>query len=146
MNQSVELFEPVFSANNPDLSAFHARGGKFILLENMGDYAQSPYAGIGWHASVVERMGRSRVDSFFKVYAAPNVDHVGTGGPANADFLGALTRWVEQGIAPSGLQLVEQSAKPPFTVERTRPLCEWPTYPRYRGGDVNSAASFECAR
>ena len=142
----VKAVSELMDATNPDLSAFHARGGKFILLENMGDYAQSPYAGIGWHASVVERMGRSRVDSFFKVYAAPNVDHVGTGGPANADFLGALTRWVEQGIAPSGLQLVEQSAKPPFTVERTRPLCEWPTYPRYRGGDVNSAASYECAR
>jgi feruloyl esterase len=41
---------------------------------------------------------------------------------------------------------VEQSAKPPFTVQRARPLCEWPLWPRYRGGDAAAAASFECTR
>jgi feruloyl esterase len=31
------------------------------------------------------------------------------------------------------------------TVVRQRPLCEYPTYPRYRGtGDANAAASFAC--
>ena len=38
-----------------------ARGGKLILLENLGDYAQSPYAGIGWHASVVQKMFTNRL-------------------------------------------------------------------------------------
>ncbi|MBW8837830.1 MAG: tannase/feruloyl esterase family alpha/beta hydrolase, partial [Burkholderia sp.] len=27
---------------------------------------------------------------------------------------------------------------------RTRPLCDYPKWPRYQGGDVNQAASFEC--
>src|SRR6185369_3596373 len=135
----------LMDSTNPDLSAFRAHGGKLILLENLGDYAQSPYAGIGYHQSVVQRMGQGMVDQFFRLYTAPGVDHVGTGGPANADFFPALVAWVEQGRAPSGLTLLEQDAKPPFAVKRARPACEWPKLPRFKGGDPNAAASFECA-
>jgi len=135
----------LMDSTNPDLSAFRAAGGKLILLENLGDYAQSPYAGIEYHQSVVRKMGPDAVASFFKLYTAPNVDHVGTGGPANADFFPALVAWVEQGQAPAGLTLVEQDATPPFAVKRSRPACEWPGVPRYRGGDANAAASFACA-
>lgn len=136
----------LMDSTNPDLSAFHAAGGKLILLENLADYAQSPYAGIGYHQSVVDRMGADKVRGFFRLYTAPGVDHVGTGAPGNADLFPALVSWVEQGREPSGLTLVEQEAKPPFTVLRARPLCEWPLWPRYRAGDPNAAASFECTR
>ncbi len=135
----------LMDSTNPDLAAFRAAGGKLILLENLGDYAQSPYAGIEYHDSVVQKMGRDNVASFFKLFTAPNVDHVGTGAPANADLFPAIVAWVEQGQAPAGLVLVEQEAQPPFAVKRSRPLCEWPAIPRYRGGDPNAAASFACA-
>ena len=134
----------LMDSTNPDLSAFAARGGKLVMLENMADYAQSPYAGIGYYESVVGKMGRPAVDGFMRLYTAPGVDHVGTGAPANVDMLAALVDWVERGKAPAGLTLVEQSAKPPFTVARARPLCQWPLVPRYKGGDAASAASFAC--
>lgn len=135
----------LMDSTDPDLSAFQARGGKLLMLENLADYAQSPYAGIAYHQSVVKKMGQPAVDGFFHLYAAPNVDHVGTGGPANVDMLGALADWVERGQAPANLQLVEQGARPPFTVSRARPMCRWPLVARYRGsGDVNAASSFEC--
>lgn len=136
----------LMDSTNPDLSAFHARGGKLLLLENMADYAQSPYAGIQYHEAVAARLGQATVDSFFKLYTAPGVDHVGSGAPANVDMLAALTRWVEQGAAPHGLQLVEQALQAPFPVTRARPLCTWPQWPRYRSGDVASAASFDCVQ
>lgn len=136
----------LMDATNPDLSAFQARGGKLILLENLADYAQSPYAGIGYHQSVVQRMGADNVRRFFRLYTAPGIDHVGTGGPGNADLFPALVGWVEQGREPAGLRLVQQEAKPPFSVVRERPLCEWPAWPRYQGGDPNAAASFQCVR
>jgi len=136
----------LMDSTNPDLGPFQARGGKLILLENLGDYAQSPYAGIGYFEAVVQKLGRDRVGSFMRLYTAPGVDHVGTGGPANADFLGALVDWVERGNAPAGLQLAEQNAKPPFATQRSRPLCEWPLWPRYKGGDSALAASFECVK
>jgi len=134
----------LMDSTNPDLSAFRARGGKLIVLENLADYAQSPYAGIAYVESVKARLGRDQAAEFLRLYTAPGVDHVGTGAPDNADFLGALVSWVEQGTAPSGLTLLEQNPKPPFTTLRSRPLCEWPALPRYRAGDANAAASFDC--
>lgn len=134
----------LMDSTNPDLSAFRARGGKLLMLENMADYAQSPYAGIGYYQSVVATLGQATVDSFFKLYTAPGVDHVGSGAPANVDMLSALVAWVERGQAPSGLQLVDHSFSPPFAVMRARPLCTWPLWPRYQGGNAQLAASFQC--
>jgi len=133
-------------STNPDLSAFSARGGKLIVLENMADYAQSPYAGIGYYEAVVARLGRTTVDKFMRLYTAPGVDHVGSGAPANVDMLSALTDWVERGRAPAGLQIVDQPVQAPFVVTKARPLCEWPAWPRYKGGETTQATGFECVR
>jgi pimeloyl-ACP methyl ester carboxylesterase len=130
---------------NPDLNAFAKAGGKLIMLENLGDYAQSPYAGIAYFESVQKLMGASNVANFAKLYTAPNVDHVGSGAPANADFLSALVNWVEKGQAPTDMQLHDQDFVAPFTPLRSRPLCEWPLVPRYKSGDLQAASSFACA-
>lgn len=135
----------LMDSTDSDLSTFQTLGGKLLMLENMADYAQSPYAGIAYFESVERRLGPGTVDTFFRLYTAPGVDHVGTGGPANVDMLQALVAWVERDEAPAALQVVEQNAKPPFAVTRARPLCRWPLVPRYRGGgDPAAAASFEC--
>ncbi|MDT7834639.1 tannase/feruloyl esterase family alpha/beta hydrolase [Aquabacterium sp. OR-4] len=137
----------LMDATNPDLSAFHARGGKLIVLENMADYAQSPYAGIGYVESVQARMGAQKTAEFVRLFTAPGVDHVGSGAPSQVDMLQALADWVEKGRAPAQLQLVQQAPKAPFTVQRAHPLCEWPAWPRYQGsGDANAASSFACTR
>ena len=136
----------LMDSTNPDLSAFAARGGKLLMLENMADYAQSPYAGIGYYQAVVSRLGQPNVDRFMKLYTAPGVDHVGSGAPGHVDMLAALADWVERGKAPAGLQIVEQALQPPFAVTRARPLCEWPRWPRFKGGDAAQAASFECVQ
>jgi feruloyl esterase len=34
----------------------------------------------------------------------------------------------------------------PTTKGRTRPVCEWPSWPKYTGTEPNRAASFTCAR
>jgi len=143
--ERVQQVSALMDSTNPDLSAFQARGGKLIVLEYLSDYAQSPYAGIQYHQAVVGKLGRSTVDSFFKLYATPGVDHVGSGAPANVDMLPALTAWVEQGTAPASLQVLEQEVKAPFATLRARPLCEWPLVVRYRGGDAAQASSFQCA-
>ena len=136
----------LMDSTNPDLSAFQARGGKLVMLEHMADYAQSPYAGIAYFESVQARMGASPVRNFARLYTAPGVDHVGAGAPANVDMLDVLVNWVERGQAPGALQLVEQAVAPGLAVQRARPLCEWPAYPRYKGGDANAASSFDCVK
>ncbi len=144
--ERVRAVSALMDSTNPDLSAFHARGGKLLILENMADYAQSPYAGIGYVETVRQRMGAEKVAQFMRLYTAPGVDHVGTGAPGNVDMLAAVADWVERGKAPTGLTLADQSAKPPFAVQRARPLCEWPMWPRYQGGDASAPGSFTCAK
>jgi Tannase and feruloyl esterase len=90
-------------------------------------------------------MGIERVRGFARLYAAPGVDHVGGGAPANVDMLSVLVDWVEGGRAPGDLVVAEQSIEGAPKVLRARPLCQWPAWPKYKAGDVNDARSFECA-
>jgi feruloyl esterase len=112
----------------------------------MADYAQSPYAGIEYYKSVVERMGSARADEFLRLYVTPGADHVGVGAPSSVDMLRVLIAWVERGEAPGGLVQAAHEATPPYAVTATRPMCRYPAFPRYRGGDATKAESFECVR
>jgi hypothetical protein len=134
-------------STNPDLAPFHARGGKVIILEHMSDYAQSPYAGIRYYENVVRTMGDEKAGQTIRLFTAPGVDHVGAGAPALVDMLGALDAWVDRGIPPGRLTVAEMElSAPQFPVKRSLPLCEWPAWPRHRGGDASKADSFDCVR
>lgn len=134
----------LMDSTNPDLSAFSARGAKLIMYENMADYAQSPYAGIDYYNSVVARMGQASADMFMRLYVTPGADHMGVGAPSSVDMLEVLTGWVEKGSAPGDLVQMRQETKPPFSVLAARPMCRYPAYPHYRGGDAAKAESFMC--
>ena len=112
----------------------------------MADYAQSPYAGIEYYKAVVARMGQGNADGFLRLYVTPGADHMGIGVPSSVDMLGILSDWVERGSAPGDLAQATHDLKPPFAVLRARPMCRYPAFPRYRGGDTAKAESFECAR
>jgi feruloyl esterase len=142
--QRVREVSALMDSTHPDLSAFAARGGKLIVSEHMADYAQSPYAGIEYYRSVVERLGQPVADKFLRLYVTPGADHMGVGAPSAVDMLAVLSGWVEQGTAPGDLVQVAQELAPPFPVLAARPMCRYPSYPRYRGGDRNSAESFHC--
>jgi feruloyl esterase len=63
------------------------------------------------------------------------------GGPGadGFDSLAALDRWVESGHAPDDVIATREDGK------LSRPLCRYPTLPRYKGsGDPASADSFQC--
>jgi Tannase and feruloyl esterase len=62
---------------------------------------------------------------------------------ASWDSLTALEQWAEKGVSPRD-QVVTDTAGIPG---RTRPLCDYPKWPQYKGmGDVNAASSFACVR
>ena len=81
-----------------------------------------------------------------RLYTAPGVDHVGSGAPANVDMLGALVDWRENGKPPGPVTVVEQSLEPTIATTRSLPLCEWPDWPHYNGGDAKSATSYSCVK
>lgn len=150
----------IMDATDPDLSAFHARGGKLILREDLSDTAQSGFTGLNYWDAVVGKMGRERVEQFFVAYAATGLPHTsggiaaGTanapahGIPGRADLLAQLDAWVERGTKPADqLTLTNRAALPPYGVLTAKPMCRYPMFPRYTAGasgDPKLAASYSC--
>jgi feruloyl esterase len=149
----VKQISALMDSTNPDLSVFAAHGGKLIIKEHMADYAQSPFAGIGYYQSVVAKMGQSAVDQFMRLYITAGANHGGAGVrgvtqesiPQYVDLLGALDRWVDRRQSPDDLVQTSVEASPPFAVIASRPMCSFPKYPNYRGnGDPKLASNFSC--
>ncbi|RKP53497.1 tannase/feruloyl esterase family alpha/beta hydrolase [Pararobbsia silviterrae] len=127
-----------------DLSAFKARGGKLLLAHGLSDVLVSTRSTEDYYGRLVSQMGPEAVRSFARFYEVPGYNHAASAVfNASWDSLTALEHWVENGAAPAD-QIVTDTAGVPG---RTRPLCEYPTWPRYNGsGSVDAAASFTCVR
>lgn len=143
--ERAQVISGLMDSTNPDLGVFAARGGKLVVAEQMADYAQSPYAGIQYYQSVVAKMGQPTVDRFMRLYVTPGADHVGVGAPSAVDMLEVVSNWVEKGQAPGDLVQSSHQTAPPFAITASRPMCRYPAFPRYRGGDTALAASFDCS-
>jgi feruloyl esterase len=138
----VELSATV-GAMNPDLSAFRARGGKLIVLHGLADEVISPNVTIAYYQALVAKDGQAAVDSYIRFYTVPGFGHGGGAFVPSWDALGALDGWVMKGTAPGTLKGVDINAA---TRGRSRPLCVYPGYPKYKGsGNMNDAQSFSCA-
>jgi feruloyl esterase len=97
---------------------------------------------VNYHERLVKRYGKDRLRKFERFYLVPGFGHGDGPFQIRWDGLAALDRWADAGMEPAN-QVVTDSAQ--SSAGRTRPLCEFPTWPRYAGnGDVNAAASFRC--
>ncbi len=125
-----------------DISGFVARGGKLLLAHGTSDVLVSTRATELYYQRLQAQFGPAAVEAFARFYEVPGFGHaVSTIFNATWDSLEALDAWADQGIAPSGQVTTDTAGVP----GRTRPLCEYPTWPKYDGvGDVNSASSFSC--
>ena len=141
--QRLVAMSAIVGAMNPDISAFQARGGKLIVLHGLADEVISPNPMIAYYRGQVAKMGQAAVDAFLRFYTVPGMGH-GTGTFVPAwDAMGALDRWVTQGIAPATLIGTDTNTA---TMGRSRPLCLYPAFPRYKGsGSIDAAASYSCA-
>ena len=125
-----------------DISAFVARGGKLLLAHGLQDVLVSTRATELYWKKLQIQFGAKNVDKFARFYEVPGSGHaLGAAFTPGWDSLTTLEIWVENGVAPAN-QIVTDTA---VHFGRTRPLCEYPTWPRYIGGDQNLASSFTCS-
>jgi feruloyl esterase len=87
----------------------------------------------------------SKQDDWLRLFMAPGMQHCGGGpGPNQINWLGALERWRESGIAPDQILGEHVTAN---RVDMTRQECPYPEVARYKGiGSTNDAANFVCKK
>jgi hypothetical protein len=149
------------NSTDPDLSAFHKRGGKLILYHGWSDAAIPAVNAIQYYDSVLSKMGASKTGDFVRLYMVPGMEHCGGGagpnvfgqfGTPNGDRFhnidAALEAWVEQGSAPDQIIAAKyEGNNPKNLMRRTRPLCAWPQVAKYKGsGSTDDAANFVCGK
>jgi feruloyl esterase len=136
-----------------DLSALLSGKTKFILHSAASDYTVNARGAMRFYDEVVKRHGQAAIDRAVRFYVTPNGEHgsvghsatTGTALPHYADLMGALRTWVEKDVAPESLVQTLEETTPPYTVLRSRPLCRYPRYPRYKGtGHASDAQSYAC--
>lgn len=135
--------------NNPDLTAFKAKGGKMLAWHGLNDELIFPQGTINYYNTVANKMGGlPNVQDFYKLYLVPGMGHGtpnGTSNPAAVvpvvgptQFYDLLTAWVEKGAAPDAITLAHSSGA-------TRPVCVYPKKVTYTSGDLKVAASYTCS-
>ncbi len=126
-----------------NLDSFKNRGGKVILQHGLSDQYIPAQMSIDYYNRLLADYGQDALSSFLKFYLIPGAAH-GFGGQFEGayDGLTALDNWVTKGTAPQNLVITDLN---PPTAGRTRPLCEYPQWPKYVSGDVNVATSYTCA-
>jgi len=157
------ILQPSFAYINTDdanLRPFRKSGGKMIIYHGLADVLIMPQGSVNYYKRVIHEMdGLKKVQKFYRLFLIPGMTHgIGNGttnpnanpplpGIAGGDGVAdgtsqlydVLTAWVEQGIAPSRIDI--------STVDRTksRPICAYPKKATYVSGDVNVASSYVCA-
>jgi len=142
-------------STNPDLTAFQKRGGKMIVAIGSNDTLASPGAQLNYYQSLLDKMGRSKVDSFARFFVIPQTGHGLSGNnyttdgdgkqieskpiPNSWDRFALLVDWVESGRAPG--KSIKVTAG-----DKSLPLCSYPEYPKYNKGPSNDAESYSCSR
>lgn len=138
----------ILDATNPDIQSFIDRKGKIIIMHGTADPLIPAQATIDYYQSLVKKFGQPIVDTTVRLYLVPGYAHASgisfnaTGG---LPLLNALEEWVERGEAPS--DDIVSTDRNTGAGNRTRPLCRYPAWPKYKGiGDVNIASNFECVQ
>jgi feruloyl esterase len=130
-------------AANTDLSAFRKHGGKLLITHGVSDPIFSVNDTIAW-LDEVNRKNKGKAAEFVRFFAVPGMNHCG-GGPSTDryDAFNSLVSWVEKKSAPDSIDATAGPATP--WPGRTRPLCVYPSFARYKGaGSIEDAANFTC--
>jgi feruloyl esterase len=135
-----------FDAETNGLAQFLQSGKKIVVWQGSDDALLSHKDTIRTWQEVTAAAGTAASQNS-KLYIAAGVNHCGGGPGADTfDLFTPTMNWVEKGVTPQAITARKTDSTGTNT-SFTRPLCEYPTFPKYKGsGDVNDAANYSCAQ
>ena len=125
-------------AVDPDLKKFKRHGGKLLLTHGWADTGITPETTIWYYNAVLDKMGKDQ-SNWMHLFMVPGMGHCG-GGPSliTFDSIGAMEKWVEQGIPPAHVTGMGATGI-------KRPLCPYPQYAEFKGtGDLKDSTNWTC--
>lgn len=149
----IQAASAIIDSTNTDLGPFFAKGGRLIIKSSPSDYASHPRILMDYHQAVEKRFGAEKVDRHVRYYTMPNTSHGGDGVstttglpiPQHVNLVQMAFDWVERAVTPPDAPVASaMSPLPPFDVTATKPLCRYPLYPHFLGGDPRDATRYQC--
>lgn len=160
-NKRREEISQWLDSTNPDLTEFFKNGGKIILTIGTMDNIASPGAQLDYYQSLLDKMGRSTIDKFARLYVVPQGGHGLNGrgykvngegktiepknipAPNGDDKMNLLMNWVENNEAPAKTLVIDPKGKIGDKPEGAGYLlCSYPNYPKYVNGPADQASSY----
>ena len=122
-----------------NLNTFRDRGGKLIFYHGMADPWFSALDTVDYYERMSDANGgMDAVRDWSRAFVVPGMGHC-SGGAVTVDrfdMLTAIVDWVENGTPPDTVVAAGSAG--------TRPLCPYPEYPHYTGGDADDPESYQC--
>jgi hypothetical protein len=138
-----------------NMSTLRDNGGKIMVYHGVSDAIFSVQDTEAWYQAL-DAENNGHANDFAQFYPVPGMGHC-RGGQATDQFdmLTPLVAWVEKGQKPKQVIATARGEGNPggvndelpasWSVNRTRPLCPYPSVATYDGkGDVERAQSFAC--
>jgi tannase/feruloyl esterase len=136
-------------ASDPEaFRAFLQQGRKLLVYHGLSDPALPAFRTVQLYEAMSRTLGgMNQLGDGARLFLVPNMQHcLGGSGPNVFDTLSALEGWVERGVAPEVIPALHFKGNVAANgVDRTMPLCKFPTQATFDGkGDVSSASSWSC--
>jgi pimeloyl-ACP methyl ester carboxylesterase len=141
--RAVEMEEAIgTTATQYNVSTFINGGGKHLFFHGESD----PWFSASETVRYFGEMARSNnwlqpVDAYSRLYLVPGMGHCAGGEQTldSFDMLSPLVEWVEADEAPGSVVATGQSMP-----NQSRPLCPYPEYAHFEGGDSSLSENYEC--
>lgn len=160
-NNRREEISEWLDSTDPDLSAFYNSGGKIIMTIGTIDNVASCGAQIDYYQSLLDEMGRQKIDEFARLYVVPQAGHGLSGrssdvngqgksitvknipAPNSMDKMDLIMNWVEKNEAPAKTLVVDEQGHIKTHQEgRGYILCSYPNYQKYISGPADEVSSY----
>jgi feruloyl esterase len=144
IDRAIAVDKGVLNSAETNLKPFFDRGGKLLIYHGWADQQVPALNSVEYFKGVLKTVGKAAASKSIQLYMIPGVGHC-AGGPGtdNFDKMAAIEQWAREGSSPAHIIAAHLTNG---TSDRTRPLCPYGQYARYKGtGSTDDAANFQCA-